>query len=210
MTFKNISCTLNANQQLDAPGHKSATQELALARNKRHLEPKVKKEEIELVATELLKKKGYDNTSMAEIARSAGVAANTIYWYFENKDDVLIAVLDRVVSQAIAEMATLREHTFRARVLTLIGQIENAGSLMTDVHSRVNHSTKVQVWHEQFHTMVEQLSVSELVNAEVCLDEAQLDAKLLIYVIEGLLAHPHKLQEREQIIDQALKRILAK
>jgi|TARA_R110000782_G_scaffold14765_1_gene43767 AcrR family transcriptional regulator len=201
---------LNANQQLDAPAHQSASQELTLARNKRHLEPKLKKEEIELVAMELLKTKGYDNTSMAEIARSAGVAANTIYWYFENKDDVLIAVLNRVVSQAIAEMATLSEQTFRTRVLTLINQIESSGSLMTDVHSRVNHSTKVQAWHEQFHTMVEQLSVSELVNAEVRLDEAHLDAKLLIYVIEGLLAHPHKLQEREQIIDQTLKRILTK
>lgn len=181
-----------------------------MARNKRHLESKVKKEEIELVAMELLKEKGYDNTSMAEIARSAGVAANTIYWYFENKDDVLIAVLDRVVSQAIADMATLHEQTFRTRVLTLIDQIESSGSLMTDVHSRVNHSPKVQSWHEQFHRMVEHLSVSELINAEVCLDEAQLDAKLLIYVIEGLLAHPHKLHEREQIIDQTLKRILAK
>ncbi len=57
--------------------------------------------------------------------------------------------------------------------------------------------------------MVEQLSVSELISAGVGPEEAQLDAKLLIYVIEGLLAHPHKLQEREQIIDQALKRIFA-
>ena len=145
-----------------------------MARNKRHLEPKVKKEEIELVAMALLKEKGYDNTSMAEIARRAGVATNTIYWYFENKDDVLI---------------------------------ESAGSLMTDVHSRVSHSPNLQAWHDQFHRMVEQLSVTELVKAGVSADEAQLDAKLLIYVIEGLLAHPHKLQEREQIIDQALKRV---
>lgn len=180
-----------------------------MPRNKRHLEPNVKKEEIELVAMALLKEKGYDNTSMAEIARSAGVAANTIYWYFENKDHVLIAVLNRVVSQAMDEVVALREQPLRTRVLKLISQVESSGSLMTDVHSRVRHSPKVQAWHDQFHTMVEQLSVSELVNAGVGLDEAQLDAKLLIYVIEGLLAHPHKLQEREQIIDQALKRISA-
>lgn len=180
-----------------------------MARNKRHLDPKIKKEEIELVATALFKEKGYDNTSMAEIARSAGVAANTIYWYFENKDDVLIAVLNRVVSQAMAEVVALREQPLRTRVLKLIAQVESSGSLMTDVHSRVSHSPKVKAWHDQFHAMVEQLSVSELVNAGVDVEEAQLDAKLLIYVIEGLLAHPHKLQEREQIIDQALKRIFA-
>ncbi len=180
-----------------------------MARNKRHLEPKVKKEEIELVAMALLQEKGYDNTSMAEIARSAGVAANTIYWYFENKDHVLIAVLNRVVSHAMEEVITQREQPLRTRVLKLIAQVESSGSLMTDVHARVRHSPKVQAWHDQFHGMVEQLSVSELISAGVGPEEAQLDAKLLIYVIEGLLAHPHKLQEREQIIDQALKRIFA-
>jgi len=179
-----------------------------LARNKRHLEEKVKKEEIELVAMALLKEKGYDNTSMAEIARTAGVAANTIYWYYENKDDVLIAVLNRV-SQAMTDVMALQEQPLKTRLLMLIAQVESSGSLMTDVHSRVSHSPKVRAWHDQFHTMVEQLSVSELVKAGVNLGEAVLDARLLIYVIEGLLAHPHKLQEREQIIDQALKRIFA-
>lgn len=178
-----------------------------MARNKRHLEQKVKKEEIELVAMALLKEKGYDNTSMAEIARSAGVAANTIYWYYENKDDVLLAVLNRVVSQAIADVMALQEQPLRTRVLMLIAQVESSGSLMTDVHSRVSHSPKVRAWHDRFHTMVEQLSVSELVKAGVNLAEALLDARVLIYVIEGLLAHPHELLEREQIVDHALKRI---
>src|SRR5690606_39875430 len=134
---------------------------------------------------------------MAEIARSAGVAANTIYWHVDNKDDVLIAVLNRVVSQAMAEVVALREQPLRTRVLKLIGQVESSGSLMTDVHARVSHSPKVKAWHDQFHAMVEQLSVSELVNAGMGVDEARLDAKLLIYVIEGLLAHPHNSPERE-------------
>jgi AcrR family transcriptional regulator len=207
MAFKIIRMYLECQSTTRLTGHPPAPQEIALARNKRHLEPKVKKEEIELVAMALLKEKGYDNTSMAEIARAAGVAANTIYWYFENKDDVLIAVLNRVVSHVMVEVVALQDQPIRTRILTLIDQIESAGALMTDVHSRVSHSAKVQTWHDQFHMMVEQLSVTELVNAGVSADEAQLDAKLLIYVIEGLLAHPHKLQEREQIIDQALKRV---
>src|SRR5690554_8098104 len=101
-------------------GHQSAPQEVALARNKRHLDPKIKKEDIELVATALFKEKGYENTSMGEIARSAGVAANTIYWYFEIKDDVLSAVLSRVVSQAMAEVVALRAQPLRTSVLKLI------------------------------------------------------------------------------------------
>ncbi len=98
-----------------------------MARNKRHLEPKVKKEEIELVAMALLQEKGYDNTSMAEIARSAGVAANTIYWYFENKDHVLIAVLNRVVSHAMEEVITQRRTVSMVQVL-VVAQVESPGS----------------------------------------------------------------------------------
>src|SRR5690606_21750856 len=204
MAFKITSVYLERQSTICKP----SPGRVPLARNKRHLEEKVKKEEIELVAMALLKEKGYDNTSMAEIARTAGVAANTIYWYYENKDDVLIAVLNRV-SQAMTDVMALQEQPLKTRLLMLIAQVESSGSLMTDVHSRVSHSPKVRAWHDQFHTMVEQLSVSELVKAGVNLGEAVLDARLLIYVIEGLLAHPHKLQEREQIIDQALKRIFA-
>lgn len=180
-----------------------------MARNKRHLEPCVKKKEIELIAMSLLKEKGYDKTTMAEIAKIAGIAANTVYWYFENKDDVLIAVLNRVVSQAMSEVASLGEQPLRELILMLIKHVESAGSLMTDVHTRVNHSPEVRVWHDHFHMMVEQLVLSKLDKKRAGLDEALIDAKLLIYVIEGLLAHPHNLHEREHIIDQTLNRILA-
>jgi AcrR family transcriptional regulator len=179
-----------------------------MARIKRDQDREAKRNEIVAAARALFMDEGYEATSMNRLAAAAGVAPNTIYWYFENKDDVLIAVLNRVVSHVMVEVVALQSQPIRTRILTLIDQIESAGSLMTDVHSRVSHSPKVQAWHDQFHAMVEQLSVTELVNAGVSKDEAQLDAKLLIYVIEGLLAHPHKLQEREQIIDQALKRVL--
>src|SRR5690554_615334 len=178
-----------------------------MARIKRDQDREAKRDEIVAAAHALFTDEGYEATSMSRLAAAAGVAPNTIYWYFENKDDVLIAVLNRVVSHVMVEVVALQNQPIRTRILTLIDQIEGAGALMTDVHSRVSHSPKVQAWHDQFHMMVEQLSVTELVNAGVSKDEAQLDAKLLIYVIEGLLAHPHKLQEREQIIDQALKRV---
>lgn len=178
-----------------------------MAKNKRHLEQKVKKAEIELVATQLLKEQGYDNTSMAKIAKAAGVAPNTIYWYYKNKDDVLIAVLNNVVLEAMAEILKLQDRPLQERVLILIELIQSSGSLMTDVHSRVSHSQTVKEWHDRFHSMVEQLSVSEMIRAGLPKEEALLDAKMLIYVIEGLLAHPHEPAERELIIGQALKRI---
>jgi len=53
---------------------------------------------------------GYHRTTIARIARRAGVADGTIYLYFKNKEDVLMAVfdraMDRFISQGILEMST--------------------------------------------------------------------------------------------------------
>ncbi|MBC8424310.1 TetR/AcrR family transcriptional regulator [bacterium] len=53
---------------------------------------------------------GYHKTTVARIARRAGVADGTIYLYFKSKEDMLVAVferaMDRFISQGILEMGT--------------------------------------------------------------------------------------------------------
>ncbi|HPF35328.1 TetR/AcrR family transcriptional regulator [bacterium] len=48
---------------------------------------------------------GYFGTTVARIARRAGVADGTIYLYFENKDAILTAVLDRAMDRFIRQGA---------------------------------------------------------------------------------------------------------
>lgn len=48
---------------------------------------------------------GYYGTTVARIARRAGVADGTIYLYFENKDAILTAVLDRAMDRFIRDGA---------------------------------------------------------------------------------------------------------
>ncbi|WP_155771679.1 helix-turn-helix domain-containing protein, partial [Mycobacterium asiaticum] len=69
-----------------------------MARNKRPQAADEKRAEIVAAARRLFIDAGYDATSMSRLAKEAGVAPNTIYWYFGDKDDVLIAVLDSVMA----------------------------------------------------------------------------------------------------------------
>ncbi|WP_375166439.1 TetR/AcrR family transcriptional regulator, partial [Rhizobium hidalgonense] len=39
-------------------------------------------------AHELFLTQGYEATAMSKLATKAGIAPNTIYWYFKDKDDV--------------------------------------------------------------------------------------------------------------------------
>jgi TetR/AcrR family fatty acid metabolism transcriptional regulator len=47
--------------------------------------------------------RGFFNAQVADVARAAGVAAGTVYLYFEGKDDLLVSIFDRTMRDAIAD-----------------------------------------------------------------------------------------------------------
>jgi AcrR family transcriptional regulator len=69
-----------------------------------------KRQAILSAARELFATRGYDETTIAEIARVAGVAVGTVYLYFQSKHDILLDVclaLNEEVAQAIRSPANL-------------------------------------------------------------------------------------------------------
>jgi AcrR family transcriptional regulator len=61
-------------------------------------------------ARELFASQGYEDTTIAEIAREAGVAVGTVYLYFANKHDILVEVclaLNAEIAQVIQSPAIL-------------------------------------------------------------------------------------------------------
>ncbi|MGH6915610.1 MAG: TetR/AcrR family transcriptional regulator C-terminal domain-containing protein, partial [Geminicoccales bacterium] len=43
------------------------------------------------------------NAQVADVARAAGVAAGTVYLYFRGKDDLLVSIFEKTMTEAIAE-----------------------------------------------------------------------------------------------------------
>ena len=54
-------------------------------------------------ATRVFAERGFFGAQVADIARRAGVAAGTVYLYFQSKDDLLISLFDRTMQDAIRE-----------------------------------------------------------------------------------------------------------
>jgi AcrR family transcriptional regulator len=55
-------------------------------------DPRDKRQAILAAARELFARQGYEETTIAEIARAAGVAVGTVYLYFQSKHDILVDV----------------------------------------------------------------------------------------------------------------------
>ena len=57
-----------------------------------------RKNQIVRATVECIGKSGYHNFSMQDVARTAGVSKGIIHYYFLNKDDLMMSVLERVAS----------------------------------------------------------------------------------------------------------------
>ncbi len=65
-----------------------------------------RREEIVKAATAVFDRQGYANTSLDDIARSVGITREGIYYYFDNRAEILLAIIR---PQSIALIEGLRE-----------------------------------------------------------------------------------------------------
>jgi TetR/AcrR family fatty acid metabolism transcriptional regulator len=62
-----------------------------------------KRDAILRAATEVFARNGFFQSQVADVARAAGVAAGTVYLYFRSKDDLLVSIFERTMTEALAE-----------------------------------------------------------------------------------------------------------
>jgi len=55
-----------------------------------------RRKHIMAVAAGVFSEKGYYATTISDLAQAAGIAKGTIYWYFENKRSIMLAILDEL------------------------------------------------------------------------------------------------------------------
>lgn len=172
-----------------------------MAKNKRNIDLDIKKKELEETAARLFMEDGFEATSMNRISRALGVAPNTLYWYYASKDELLVGVLNRLLSDTLKQIPSVTGKSIEEQMGWVLQQFEQSRALMTTVHSRLNQSLVIHDWHEQFHSFLETLVVRSLKAHGVCDQRADTLATVAIFLIEGLLAHPHSEKQRSDILE---------
>ncbi|HVU02906.1 MAG TPA: TetR/AcrR family transcriptional regulator [Polyangiaceae bacterium] len=160
-----------------------------MPRNRRHVDPEKKRDAIVSAARRLFLSEGYEGTGMAKIAARAKIAPNTLYWYFEDKDALLLAVLDELVEEAMADYAVVRAEALDAQLLWLVARFDAVPGLIATVHARIDSSPSIRAWHERFHALVESVMVAQLEARGVPDAERAPAARIASFVVEGLLSH---------------------
>jgi len=66
--------------------------------------PAPKRDAILRAAIDVFAERGFFNAQVADVARSAGVAAGTVYLYFRSKDDLLVSIFERTMRDALVRV----------------------------------------------------------------------------------------------------------
>jgi AcrR family transcriptional regulator len=83
-------------------------------------------------AAEVFASKGLANTKVSDLVKAAGISQGLLYWYFSDKDDVFIALLEQAVNgvidyaqTAVKYIGTPREKLYWLTEKVLQGMLEN-------------------------------------------------------------------------------------
>jgi AcrR family transcriptional regulator len=80
-----------------------------------------RKAELVDASARLFIEKGYEATMVSDIVRSVGVAQGTFYYYFEAKENVLDAALERMLQEGVDRVIRLASDKFQTAVQRLEG-----------------------------------------------------------------------------------------
>ena len=170
-----------------------------MPRNRPFMDRDDKRAELVEAARRLFLTDGYAATTVSRLAREAGVATNTLYWYFEDKDDVLLAVVDVEVAKGWRDYRALSKKRVADRLFWLVERLQEISLLVATVHERAAHSERVRAWHDRFHEALDAAACEELAALGVPAARRQALAKIWGFTIEGLLAHPLETSQQRAI-----------
>lgn len=85
-------------------------------------------------AAECFRRRGFHAASMAEIAKTAGMSPGHIYNLFENKDDIIAAIVERDCEEVLARIAEFKQEG------DLLQKMLAATEQAIDKHSEVSEA----------------------------------------------------------------------
>lgn len=170
--------------------------------NRSGVDREAKRAELVAVARRLFLADGYEATSMSALAGAAGVAGNTVYWYFADKDAVLVAVLDAVLADALADFEPVSAAPLAEQVTWVVGTLQRLSRLVATVHTRAARSDSVREWHDGFHATAESLLRAALQREGLDGPDVDAEVRIAVFTVEGLLTHTLSEDDQRAVCDR--------
>jgi AcrR family transcriptional regulator len=177
---------------------------LPLARTDVDRDEKVK--EILAVAERRVAAGGFDEMSIAAIARELGIAQNSVYWYFPSKDELFVAVLRRQLER-LGRRKPPRTKGLLAQILWATDQMHDLAPRRAELRARAAFSEAAAGFAREVDDLVRRLLVHGI-EPLVAADRLDLVATTFLATVEGTFALGLRRAERHAVIAHAAEHLL--
>jgi AcrR family transcriptional regulator len=125
-----------------------------------HQDRDTRREQILDAAVHLFVGNGYDNSTVDDIAKEAGLSKGSIYWYFKSKLEILFEIIDRHVQKSQAELVRMAEtdqygpealYKSHRELYKTNMQDTDSGKLYNQLSSMVNHYPEIREKMADYH-----------------------------------------------------------
>lgn len=181
-------------------------------------EPAVIRQRIMKEAARLFVAQGYNGVSMRQIAEAVALSKAGLYYHFEDKEHLLLAILMDSLERLSLQIdrAMTEEHTTRGRIQALLNHIFALPAeqravirLASQEMPHLSASARVdfsQLYHEQFVGRIEAVLEIGIRQGEI----REMDTRLATWILLGMAypffypAHEHDLGSPAEAIDMML------
>lgn len=167
-------------------------------------DPETRKAELIDAAEELFRTRGYHQTSVSDIVKNIGVAQGTFYYYFETKEDVLEAIISRIVilifnelEEVVGSQAVSAEEKIRQMVQLFFSKVKDEEALLAvlfdekQLHLMAkieNHAKKLA--EPSFLKVIKQGQKEGTMNVPYPTESLDFFVVILLSIIESSLERP--------------------
>lgn len=175
-----------------------------MPRTRPHLERDEKVDQLVDAAVRRLLEGGYQNLSIADIARELGLAQNAIYWYFPSKDHLFVAALQQLVDGILSRKP--RGDSVAARVVWFADRMQEFQPLRASLSARARSSEVVAKFEADLYAGIKLLLASAL-SGTVAAEDLDLTTDAVVAMVEGVLLQDASRRKRAELIRFGLERL---
>jgi AcrR family transcriptional regulator len=110
-----------------------------------------RKNEIMDIAWRFFIEKGFENTAVSDIVKAVGVAQGTFYYYFKTKEDILNAILERMlesITLKLKEITSLEGLSSIEKLRTVIGFVATIDLGNEDLAKYIHEDKNIVMHHK--------------------------------------------------------------
>jgi len=151
-----------------------------------HTPPRDTRAEILDVAAELFTEKGYDATSLREIAERLGITKAALYYHFPSKDDILRALLKpmtTLVTELVDRLEAATDIEAWAETLSWVIEMIFENVSFFQLLDRNRHA--MRQLHDTVEDLAEHFDVYERVQSAVHAAAANIDQEIRMFAALG-------------------------